>query len=136
MYYDQIQKIWELDFHGFKIPLFHCNWVDAIKGVVPDKYGFISVDLNHQEYKLVPFVLAKLVAQVFYIPDTTKKDLRWLYLENDESSESRMTSMRKSSINLMRFLLLSPSEAPYSCNDHHEKVKNFKKPRPQWKLAK
>jgi hypothetical protein len=34
MYYGQIQEIWELDFHGFKIPLFHCNWVDAIKGVV------------------------------------------------------------------------------------------------------
>jgi galactitol-specific phosphotransferase system IIC component len=39
-------KIWELDFHGFKIPLFCCSWVDAIKGVVQDKYGFINVDLN------------------------------------------------------------------------------------------
>jgi hypothetical protein len=37
MYYGQIQEIWELDFHGFKIPLFCCNWVDAIKGVVQDK---------------------------------------------------------------------------------------------------
>jgi hypothetical protein len=37
MYYGQIQVIWELGFHGFKIPLFHCNWVDAIKGVVQDK---------------------------------------------------------------------------------------------------
>jgi hypothetical protein len=34
MYYDQIQEIWELDFHNFKIPLFCCNWIDAIKGVV------------------------------------------------------------------------------------------------------
>jgi hypothetical protein len=34
---DQIQEIWELNFHGFKIPLFHCNWVDAIKGVVKYK---------------------------------------------------------------------------------------------------
>jgi hypothetical protein len=25
MYYSQIQEIWELNFHGFKIPLFHCN---------------------------------------------------------------------------------------------------------------
>jgi hypothetical protein len=32
MYYGQIQEIWEFDFHGFKISLFHCNWVDAIKG--------------------------------------------------------------------------------------------------------
>jgi hypothetical protein len=36
MYYGQIQEIWELDFHGFKIPLFCCNWVDTIKGVVQD----------------------------------------------------------------------------------------------------
>jgi hypothetical protein len=36
------------------------------------------------------------------------KDLRWLYLKNDESSESRMPSKRKSLINLMRFLLSSP----------------------------
>jgi hypothetical protein len=48
MYYGQIQEISELDFYGFKIPLFRCNWVDAIKGVVQDKYGFISVDLNRQ----------------------------------------------------------------------------------------
>jgi hypothetical protein len=30
-YYGQIQEIYELDFHGFMIPLFCCNWVDAIK---------------------------------------------------------------------------------------------------------
>jgi hypothetical protein len=76
MYYGQIQEIWELDFHSFKIPLFHCNWVDAIKGVVQDNYGFISVDLNHQGYKSKPFILAKHVAQVFYVPNTTNKRLK------------------------------------------------------------
>jgi hypothetical protein len=75
MYYGQIQEIWELDFHSFKIPLFHCNWVDAIKGVVQDKYKFISVDLNHQGYKLEPFMLAKHIAQVFYVTNTTNKRL-------------------------------------------------------------
>jgi hypothetical protein len=105
MYCGQIQEILELDFHSFKIPLFPYNWVDAIEGVVQDKYKFISVELNHQGYKLEPFMLANHVVQVFYVPDTT---LLWLYLENNESSESRMPSMRKSSINLMRFLLSSP----------------------------
>jgi hypothetical protein len=76
IYYGQIQEIWELNFHSFKIPLFRCNWVDAIKGVIQDKYEFISVDLNRQGYKSEPFVLAKHVAQVFYIPDTTKKRLK------------------------------------------------------------
>jgi hypothetical protein len=76
MYCGQIQEIWELDFHGFKIPLFRCNWVDAIKVVVQDKYGFIGNDLNHQGYKSKPFLLAKHVAQVFYVPDTTNKRLK------------------------------------------------------------
>jgi hypothetical protein len=43
--------------------------------VVQEKYGSISVDLNHQGYKSEPFVLAQHVAQVFYIPDTTNKRL-------------------------------------------------------------
>jgi hypothetical protein len=76
MYYGQIQEIWELDFYGFKIPLSHCNWVDAIKGVVQEMYGFISIDLNHQGYKSEPFVLAKHVAQVFYVLKTTNKRLK------------------------------------------------------------
>jgi hypothetical protein len=76
MYYSEIQEIWELDFHRFKIPLFCCNWVNANKGVVKDRYGFITVDLNHQGYKSKPFVLAKHVAQVFYVPDTTNKRLK------------------------------------------------------------
>jgi hypothetical protein len=76
MYYGQIQEICELDFHGIQIPLFHCNWVDANKGVIKDKYRFITVDLNRQGYKSEPFVLTKHVAQVFYVPDTTNKKLK------------------------------------------------------------
>jgi hypothetical protein len=30
----------------------------------------------------------------------------------------------------------SANEASYLRNDHHEKVKNFKKPGPQWNVAK
>jgi hypothetical protein len=76
MYYDQIQEIWELDFHSFKISLFCCNWVDATKGVVQDKYGFISIDLNCQRYKSESFMLTKHVAQVFYVPNTINKRLK------------------------------------------------------------
>jgi hypothetical protein len=108
MYYGQIQDIWELDIHSFKIPLFRCNWVHTIKGVVQDKYGFISVDLNYQEFKLEPFVLAKHIAQVFFVLDTTNKRLKVVIPKNDELSELRMSSTRKSLNNLMRFLLSSP----------------------------
>jgi hypothetical protein len=55
---------------------FRCNWVDGIKGAVQDKYEFISIDLNHQGYKLEPFMLAKHIAHVFYVPDTTNKRLK------------------------------------------------------------
>jgi hypothetical protein len=75
-YYGQIQEIWDLNFQGFKIPFFCCNWVDTIKGVVKDKYEFISVNLNHQGYKSEPFVLAKRVTQVLYILDTKNKKLK------------------------------------------------------------
>jgi hypothetical protein len=76
MYYGQIQDIWELDFHGFQIPLFRCNWVDANKGVIKDKYGFITIDINRQGYQLEPFVLVKHIAQVFYVPYKTNKRLK------------------------------------------------------------
>jgi hypothetical protein len=37
---------------------------------------FMSVDLNYQGYKLELFMLAKHVAQVFYVIDTTNKRLK------------------------------------------------------------
>jgi hypothetical protein len=92
MYYGQIKEIYELDFHGFKIPLFRCTCVDGIKGVVQDKYEFISVDLNRQGYKSEPFVLAKHVAQVFHVLDTTNKRLKVVIPEkmmNCRSQECR-----------------------------------------------
>jgi hypothetical protein len=71
MYYGQIQENWELDFHGFK----------TSTGVLQDNYGFISIDLNCQGYKPEPFMLAKHIAQVFYVPDTTNKRLKVVILE-------------------------------------------------------
>ena len=37
-----------------------------------DKNGFVSVDLRNVGYKTEPFVLAKDVLQVFYVPDTVR----------------------------------------------------------------
>jgi hypothetical protein len=50
--YGQIQEIRELDFQDFKIPLFCCNWVDAIKGVVQDNYRFITLTLTVKDISL------------------------------------------------------------------------------------
>jgi hypothetical protein len=52
LYYGQIQEIRELDFQDFKIPLFCCNWVDAIKGVVQDNYRFITLTLTVKDISL------------------------------------------------------------------------------------
>jgi hypothetical protein len=135
MYYSQIQEIWELDFHSFEIPLYRCNWVVPIKGVVQDKYGFISIDLNCQGYKSEPFMIAKHIAQVFYVPDTTNKRLevvipgkrQFIGVENVVDEEE-----------FDQFDEISPFVSPIikpripSAN----KVNNFKKPRPERKVAK
>jgi hypothetical protein len=146
MYYGKIQEIWELDFHGFKIPLFYCNWVDAIKGVVQDKYGFISIYLNHQGYKSEPFVLVKHVAQVFYVLDTTNKRLnvaipgkrQIIKVENavDEEEFDQFDEISTFITLMIKPRIPSANEAPYLRNDHLENVKNFKKLRPQRKVAK
>jgi hypothetical protein len=147
MYYGQIQEIWELDFHGFKIPHFCCNWVDATKGVVQDKYRFISVDLNCQGYKSEPFMLVKQIAQVFYVPDTTNKRLnnvvipgkrQTIGVENtvDEEEFDQFDEVLHFVSSMIKPIIQSANKALYLRNDHHDKVKNFKKPIPQWKVAK
>ena len=37
-----------------------------------DKNGFVSVYLRNVGYKIEPFILAKDVLQVFYVPDTVR----------------------------------------------------------------
>jgi hypothetical protein len=106
-------------------------------GVVQDKYGFISVDLNHQGYKSEPFVLAKHVAQVFYVLDTTNKRLKVVIpkkrqivgVENavDEEEFDQFDEIPPFITLMIKLRIPSANEAPYLHNDHHEKVKNSKK---------
>ncbi|XP_071739472.1 uncharacterized protein [Rutidosis leptorrhynchoides] len=75
-YYGVIQEIWELDYgDSYTIPLFKCKWVDNDRGVQVDEDGFTTVNLSTNGYKEEPFILAKLVTQVFFIEDP--KDPRW-----------------------------------------------------------
>jgi len=78
-YYGQIEEIWELNYLGFKVALFKCQWVQESQGVTRDKNGFVSVDLRNVGYKTEPFVLAKDVLQVFYVPDTVRT-MRHIFL--------------------------------------------------------
>ena len=71
-YYGHIEAIWELDYGpSLKIPLFRCKWINLTGGGVQlDKlYGMTTVDLSNHGYLNEPFVLAKDVAQVFYVKD-------------------------------------------------------------------
>ena len=51
MYYGQIEEIWELLYVGFKVPIFCCRWVQVSQGVMKDRYGFTTVDLNQVGYR-------------------------------------------------------------------------------------
>jgi len=75
-YYGYIEEIWELDYGpSFKVPLFRCKWVKLTGGGVnvDQQYGMTTVDLNNLGYRDEPFVLAKDVAQVFYVKDMSTK---------------------------------------------------------------
>nr|AAX96803.1 transposon protein, putative, CACTA, En/Spm sub-class [Oryza sativa Japonica Group]ABA92794.1 transposon protein, putative, CACTA, En/Spm sub-class [Oryza sativa Japonica Group] len=74
-YYDRIEEIWELKYVKFKVPLFHCRWVNLRTGVKADKEGFTLVDLSKVGYADEPFVLVKQVEQIFYIKDPSNKKM-------------------------------------------------------------
>jgi hypothetical protein len=69
-YYGFIEEIWELDYgENIRFPMFRCQWVKHPNGVTDDNYGLTLVDLANVGYKDDSWVLAKCVAQVFYIAD-------------------------------------------------------------------
>ena len=71
-YYGVIEEIWELNYSSFTVPLFRCKWVNNRTGVKIDEHGFTLVDLTTNGYASEPFILAKLVTQVFYVKDPSK----------------------------------------------------------------
>ncbi|KAK1666562.1 hypothetical protein QYE76_054721 [Lolium multiflorum] len=75
-YYGYIEEIWELDYGpSFKVPLFRCKWFKLTGGgvKVDQQYGMTMVDFNNLGYLDELFVLAKDVAQVFYVKDMSSK---------------------------------------------------------------
>jgi hypothetical protein len=82
-------------------------------------------------------VLAKHVAQVFYVPDTINKRLkviipgqrRIIVVENviDDEEFDQFDEIPPFVTSIIKPRIQSANEAPYLHNDHHEKVKNFKK---------
>jgi hypothetical protein len=91
-------------------------------------------------------VLEKHATQVFYVPDTTNKRLkvvipgkrRIIGVENviDEEKFDQFDEIPPFITLMIKLRIPSSKDIPYLRNDQHEKVKNFKKPRAQWKVAK
>ena len=79
-YYGVIEEIWELDYTVTKIPMFWVRWV-PLKDVITEDHNFTTVIIppplivlsKHVNPKEEPFILAKQVAQVFYIRDPMNK---------------------------------------------------------------
>jgi hypothetical protein len=90
-------------------------------------------------------VLAKHVAQVFYVSDTINKRLKMVIhgkriiirVKNavDEEELNQFDEIPPFVTSMIKPRIPSANKAPYLCNDHHEKVKNSKKLRPQRKVA-
>ncbi|XP_031095106.1 uncharacterized protein LOC115999392 [Ipomoea triloba] len=80
-YYGVIEKIWELDYKVFKIPLFRCSWVDNRRGVRVDDMSFTLVDLGqldivmnrlylHLKLNKSSMFLIQLIVKITLIPVT------------------------------------------------------------------
>jgi hypothetical protein len=88
-----------------QIPIFQCQWVKHQQDVEIDDYEFTIVDLRNVGHKDEPWVLATIVAQVFYILDL-KDEKKYIIVENSMLSESTKWRMRNNTTNVMRCLSL------------------------------
>ncbi|XP_071708293.1 uncharacterized protein [Rutidosis leptorrhynchoides] len=130
-YYGVIQEIWELNNGSFVIPLFKCMWVDNEKGVRVDADGFTTVNLSSSGYASEPFILSKLVTQVFYVEDPN--DSRWHVVQHgkrrivgvdnvvDEEEYDQFDELPPFSVGIeSRKEVLNDIDVLYFRDDHHE----------------
>jgi hypothetical protein len=86
-------------------------------------------------------MLAKHIALVFYVLDTTNKRLKVVIprkqkivrVENAivEEEFDQFDTIHPFATSMIKPRISLTNEAPYLCNNHNEKVNNFKKPRVQ-----
>jgi len=58
-YYGIIEKIWEVDYTKFFVPIFKCKWVDNKTEVKIDESGFTLVDFQKIGYQDEPFIMVQ-----------------------------------------------------------------------------
>ena len=126
------------------MPLFHCQWVKLSGGgVTKDEYEMTIVDLNNLGYRDEPFVLARDIAQVFYIKDMSSKPKKRINKQKDESKRHIVLSGKRNivgvedktdlseeynnfvaippfEVNADPCILLANDDAPYLRRDHNQ----------------
>ena len=76
VYFGRIKDIWELDYSGFKVGLFRCQWVNERRYIKKDDpCGFTLVDMSRLRDTAEPFIFASQAKQVFYVVDPA--DANW-----------------------------------------------------------
>jgi len=100
--------------------------------VTRDKNGFVSVDLRNVGYKTEPFVLAKDVLQVFYVPDTVRM-MRHIVLSGKRRIVGVHNAVDEEEFNQFDEIppfatcelprLNANDKTPYLRTDHNEKIR-------------
>ncbi|KAL6570262.1 hypothetical protein OROMI_014776 [Orobanche minor] len=90
-YFGRIENIWELDYVGFRVPVFDCSWVNNASGVHVEDLGFIRVDLERVGYKDDSFIMATQAQQVFYVIDPVDKKWSIVVFSNKLNNSYQVT---------------------------------------------
>ncbi|KAL6582754.1 hypothetical protein OROMI_004832 [Orobanche minor] len=90
-YFGRIENIWELDYVGFRVPVFDCSWVNNVSGVHVEDLGFIRVDLERVGYKDDSFIMATQDQQVFYVTDPIDKKWSIVVFSNKLNNSYQVT---------------------------------------------
>ncbi|KAL6506180.1 hypothetical protein OROGR_024361 [Orobanche gracilis] len=90
-YFGRIENIWELDYVGFRVPVFDCSWVNNVSGVHVEDSRFIRVDLERVGYKDDSFIMATQAQQVFYVTDPVDKKWSAVVLSNKLNNSYQVT---------------------------------------------
>jgi hypothetical protein len=91
---------------SLQIPIFKCQWLKHPHGIEVDEYEFTIVDLGNVFHKDEPWVLASIVAQVFYILDPKDEKKHIVVPGKQQLVRIDNRRMRKNTTNLMRCLSL------------------------------
>lgn len=67
VFYGVIRDIILLDYHKFKLPIFHCDWANIGSGVkVEECFTLVNLHQGQHQFENDPFIFASQANQVFY----------------------------------------------------------------------